>query len=202
MRALPALAATVAGALAAWLMVGAGFPNYDTAYSLVWGADLAHGRLPDYGVPVAPTPHPLATFAGLLATPLGDAAGPATVVLALVCLGALGWVTYALGAVWFGRAAGLLAAAIVLTRQPVLSFGVRAYMDIPYLVLVLAALLVEARRPRAGLPVLLLLALAGLLRPEAWLFSAAYLLWLWLDPAQRATGSTPRRWPAPPRRRR
>ncbi len=53
-----------------------------------------------------------------------------------------------------------------------LDFGARAYVDIPFLVLVLAALLVETRRPRAGGPVLGLLALAGLLRPEAWLFSA------------------------------
>ena len=45
--------------------------------------------------------------------------------------------------------------------------------------LVLGALLVEVRRPRAGAPVLALLAVAGLLRPEAWLFSVAYLLWIW-----------------------
>src|ERR671923_234577 len=75
-------------------------------------------------------------------------------------------------------AAGALAAAIILPRRPVLDFGARAYVDIPYLVLVLAALLVETRRPRAGGPVLALLALAGLLRPEAWLFSAAYLGYL------------------------
>jgi hypothetical protein len=43
---------------------------------------------------------------------------------------------------------------------------------------VLAALLVESRRRRAGAPVLLLLALAGLLRPEAWAFSALYWLYL------------------------
>ena len=36
----------------------------------------------------------------------------------------------------------------------------------------------EVKRPRAGWPVLALLALAGLLRPEAWLFSAAYVVWL------------------------
>jgi hypothetical protein len=48
-------------------------------------------------------------------------------------------------------------------------------------VLVLGALLVETRRPRAGAPVLLLLAIAGLIRPEAWLFSAAYLVYLWLN---------------------
>jgi hypothetical protein len=75
----------------------------------------------------------------------------------------------------------------------VLDFGARAYVDIPYLVLVLGALLVETRRPRAGPPVLALLALAGLLRPEAWLFSAAYLAWL-VAPGLRAAraGSGPR----------
>ena len=55
--------------------------------------------------------------------------------------------------------------------RPVLDFGSRAYVDIPYVALVLGALLVETRRPRAGAPVLALLAVAGLLRPEAWLFS-------------------------------
>ena len=98
--------------------------------------------------------------------------------LAFLALGALGWLVYALGAAWFGPWAGVLAAAIILTREPVLDFGARAYVDIPYLVLVLGALLVETRRPRAGAPVLALLAVAGLLRPEAWLFSAAYWLYL------------------------
>src|SRR2546421_101360 len=36
----------------------------------------------------------------------------------------------------------------------------------------------EVARPRRGWPVLLLLALAGLLRPEAWVLSGAYVLWL------------------------
>jgi hypothetical protein len=67
----------------------------------------------------------------------------------------------------------------VLTRVPLLDFGVRAYVDIPYIALVLAALLAETRRPRAGWPVLAILAVAGLLRPEAWLFSLAYLVYLW-----------------------
>ena len=160
-------------------MIAAGFANYDLAYSLVWGADLAHGRVPDYEVSLAPTPHPLSTLEGLLLAPLGGAsAEDVAIVIAFLSLGALGAVTYALAATWFGRVAGLIAAAIVLTRQPVLSFGVRGYADIPYLVLVLSALLVEARRPRAGTPVLVLLGFAGLLRPEAWLFSAAYVAWL------------------------
>ena len=32
------------GALVAWALVGAGFLNYDTAYSLLWGGDVAHLR--------------------------------------------------------------------------------------------------------------------------------------------------------------
>jgi hypothetical protein len=72
----------------------------------------------------------------------------------------------------------VVAAFVLLTRVPILSYGVRAYVDVPYLLLVLAALLVESRHRRAGAPVLVLLALAGLLRPEAWVFSAVYWLYL------------------------
>ena len=178
MRRLAPSVIVVAGALIAWAIVGTGFANYDTAYSLLWGDDLAHGRLPDYDVLLAPTPHPLATLGGIVLSPLGDGAEDVVVVLAFLSLGALAYVTYALGAQWFGPAAGALAAVVILTREPVLSFGVRAYVDIPYVALALAALLVESRRPRAGVPTLVLLTVAGLLRPEAWLFAAAYWLWL------------------------
>jgi hypothetical protein len=58
----------------------------------------------------------------------------------------------------------------------VLSFGLRAYVDIPYVALALGAVLAEARG-RGPRLVLVLLALAGLLRPEAWLFSLAYVAW-------------------------
>ena len=135
------------GALLAWALVGAGFLNYDTAYSLLWGGDLAHGRAPDFSVPLAPTPHPLATLTGIVLTPFGDAAQPIWVVLAFLALGALGWLSYELGAHWFGPAAGAVAALVILTRLPVLSFGVRAYVDIPYAALVLGAILAEARSP-------------------------------------------------------
>ena len=65
---------------------------------------------------------------------------------AFVALGALGLVVFRLGAAWFNPAAGALAAAIVLTRRPVWT-SARVYVDVPYLVLVLGALLVETRRP-------------------------------------------------------
>ncbi|MDA0159596.1 hypothetical protein OM076_04920 [Solirubrobacter ginsenosidimutans] len=161
------------GALVAWALVGAGFLNYDTAYSLLWGGDVAHLRQPDFSVPVAPTPHPLATALGVVLTPFGDAGQTLWVVIAFLSLGALAWVTYELGAHWFGPAAGAVAGIVILTRIPVLSFGVRAYVDIPYVALALGAVLAEARG-RGPRTVLVLLGLAGLLRPEAWLFAFAY----------------------------
>ncbi len=190
-------AAVLAGALLLRTITQRGLVNYDTLYTLVWGRQLAHGTLPDLDVTIAPTPHPLATLGAVLVSPLsslrvdglhGELAATAAVGVAFVSLSLLGWVVFALGREWFNGAAGLLAAAIVLTRVPVLDFGARAYVDIPYLLLVLGALLVETRRPRAGSPVLALLALAGLLRPEAWLFSLAYLAWL-LWPGVRAARS-------------
>jgi hypothetical protein len=156
------------------------FVNYDTEYALLWGNDLIHGRTPDYDVAFAPTPHPLATLVGAIGALFGTGFGNALfIVLAFLALGVLGWLVYALGAAWFTPATGVLAAAIVLTREPVFSYGVRAYVDIPYICLLLGALLVETRRPRAGTPVLVLIALAGLLRPEAWLFALVYAWWLW-----------------------
>ena len=165
-------------ALALWLAFRHGFANYDTFYALVWGDEIASGESPDLDVLLPPTPHPLATLAGIVLSPLGDGAEDAVVAIAFASLGAIGYLTYRLGTEWFNRAVGALAAAIVLTRVPMLDFGVRAYVDIPYIALVLAALLAETKRPRAGWPVLALLAAAGLLRPEAWLFSGAYLLFI------------------------
>src|SRR3954454_21278276 len=161
-------------ALALWLAWGHGFANYDALYSLIWGGELAHGHGPSFDVSLAPTPHPLANLVGLALSPLSPQAGEtALVVIAFVSLGAVGWLVYALGTRWFGVAAGILAAALFLTREPVLSYGTRAYVDLPYLALVLGALLTVERRRTPSV----LLALAGLLRPEAWLFSAVLLAW-------------------------
>ena len=46
--------------------------------------------------------------------------------------------------------------------------------------IVVWAAVLEAARPRRGVPVLMLLALAGMLRPEAWVLSGLYWLWLFL----------------------
>ena len=176
--------AIAAGALALRLIAGVGFANYDTLYALAWGGQLSRGSTPAYSVPIAPTPHPLLEALGLVLAPLGPRAAVNVIVaLGFLALSACGWAIYRLGAEWFGWAAGALAALIFLTRVPVLSYGVRAYVDLPYLMFVLFALVVESRHRRvhdapAGTPVLVLLALAGLLRPEAWAFSGLYWLYL------------------------
>ncbi|HEV2754009.1 MAG TPA: hypothetical protein VGV36_09280 [Solirubrobacteraceae bacterium] len=171
--------------------------NYDTLYGLLWGRALFEGTDPDLSASLAPTQHPLLTVAGValgpLATPPRSTALAETVVVAGAygCLGVVAWLVFALGRRWFGAGAGLVAAAIVITREPVLSYGLRAYVDLPFVALVLAALLMETRRPRAGAPVLGLLALAGLLRPEAWLLAALYLGWLWWSARREAAAARP-----------
>jgi hypothetical protein len=179
-----AVPAVIVGALLLRLISGVGFANYDTLYALSWGGQLARGQLPAYEIAIAPTPHPLVELLGIVLSPLSPRAiENVTVSLGFLALAACGWVVFRLGQLWFGWAAGLLAALILLTRVPILSYGVRAYVDIPYMLLVLCAVLLESRRridgrQPAGASVLVLLALAGLLRPEAWAFSGLYWLYL------------------------
>lgn len=154
------------------LFGGHAFMNYDTAYALLWGRDMADGALPDIELPLAPTSHPLSNLAGMVVTP------PIVDVLSYLFLATAAYLILRLGQEWFGVAAGVAAALLFLTREPVLSFGLRAYVDLPFVCLVLGALLLEVKKPRSGWPVLALLALAGLLRPEAWMFSAVYVVWL------------------------
>ena len=171
------LAAGVIGLLVfAWF--GHAFLNYDTFYALVWGSDLAHGRTPDYSVPVAPTPHPLAQLIGIVLTPLGAGAEDVMLAIGLLAIGMLTVGLFRLGQELFGVWAGLLAAAIIVTRVPILSFGIRGYADLPTAAFVVWAAVLEVRKPHRGAPVLILFGLAGLLRPEAWLYGAAYWFWL------------------------
>ena len=178
----PGVAAILALGGVTWAIFSRAFLNYDTLYMLVWGRDLVHGRSPDYDVALAPTPHPLAEAVGALASLFGQDGGYTLMLaLALLSFGALVWAVFRLGEASFSWPVGLLAAVVVATREPFLSRAVRAYVDIPFLALIVTAALIEVRRPRRGWPVLALLALAGLLRPEAWLLSAAY--WLYIQGA-------------------
>ena len=187
-RAIPATASILVGAVLLRLILPFGFPNYDTLYSLVWGQQLARGQTPTYDLTLAPTPHPLAELVGVVLAPLGAAATIAIVLaLAYIALAALPYLVFELGRAWFSWPVGLAAAALLITRYEILSYGVRAYVDISYAALVLAALLVETRCRRAGWPVIALLDIAGLLRPEAWLFAAVYWVYLVVARTERRT---------------
>jgi hypothetical protein len=156
--------------------------GYDAMYALFWGGELADGNLPDYGIPEAPTPHPLPNAVSGLLSLLGDAvAYDAIVALSYVSLAALVWAVFRLGQTVFSTGAGALAALIVGTSFIFLSRAQASFLDLPFVALVLVAATLEAKRPRRGVAVLALLAAAGLLRPEGWGLAAAY--WLYLFPS-------------------
>jgi len=84
---------------------------------------------------------------------------------------------YRLGRLCFGPAVGLLAALLVLSRFFVENLAAQGYLDISYVALIVWAIVLEVERPRRGTPVLVILAAAGLLRPDAWVLSGVYWLW-------------------------
>jgi hypothetical protein len=83
----------------------------------------------------------------------------------------------------FGRWPGVLGALFVGSSFAFLLYAARAYVDVPFLAIVLWAAALEARSPRRGRAVMALLAVAGLLRPEAWVLAGAYWLWCIWPPA-------------------
>lgn len=167
---------TLAFALEA--LYGPGYAGYDAVWALVWGRELADFGLPSYGADLAPTPHPLANLVAVPLSLLGDGGESGMLAGTFVAFGALTVAAGLLGGRLFGRPAGFLAALMVATRPSLAREAAFGSIDLPFLALVVGAAAVEARRPRAGVPVLVLLFLAGLLRPEAWLLSALYVWWL------------------------
>jgi hypothetical protein len=177
--------AMAVAAVAAWALVPT-YPNYDAYYHLVWGRELLDGVKPSFTAYAAPTEHPLYLA---LCTVLGLFGGDADRLLVLVAalsLVALAWGTYRVGDAVFGRWPGLLAAAFVGSSFAFLLYAARAYVDVPFLALVLWAAALEARAPRRGASVMALLAVAGLLRPEAWVLAGLYWLWCWPGRSLRA----------------
>jgi hypothetical protein len=190
-RGLPALAvATVTSigvAVTLALVYGPSYVNYDAQWALLWAGDLWNGVTPEYTGDFAPTPHPLATAVSSLALPFGHEAHLAILWLSLLSFGALVYLTYRLGGELLHPWVGVVAALVVLTRPAMERDALIGYQDMPFAVLVIGAVLLEARRPRRGVAVLALLALAGLLRPEAWVLAGLYWLYLWppAAPAER-----------------
>jgi hypothetical protein len=175
---LGAVAAVPVLAVLMRLVYGPGTAGYDAAYSLVWGRDLVHLRTPDFSAIGSPTEHPLANLVGGLLSPLGADAVTALVALSFLSFAALAVAAYLLGRRLYSIEIGLLFALIVVTRDSLVNETLQSVVDIPFLALVVGAAALEAARPRRGLPVVALLAVGGLLRPEAWLLSVAYLAYL------------------------
>lgn len=170
--------AVVALAAALSRAFGPGYAGYDASWALVWGEQIAGGGLPDYESPVAPTPHPLANAVAIVLSMFDDGGEVALVTLTFLSFGALvaGVVVLVGRLAWWP--AGIAAALLLATRGLLGREVAFASTDVPFLALVVWAGALEASRPRRGAPVLALLALAGLLRPDAWLLSLAYLTWI------------------------
>lgn len=170
-------------AAAAVLLYGPGHLSYDAGWALLWGKQLAAGHLPSFQAAGAPTPHPLTNAVAALLGMLGDGSGTGLMALSAVAFGLLVWAGYLLGARLFGPLVGVLFAAFLFTRPRLIALQAQAPIDVPYLAFVLLAAAIAVRRPHRPGRVLACLTIAGLLRPEAWLFTAAYVAYLLLTDA-------------------
>jgi hypothetical protein len=174
--AAAAFGALAAVALAAYLAFPT-YPTYDSFYALIWGNDLVHGHIPDLAVYRAPTEHPLAILFGAFSSLFGQGGARLMVAGSIASFVALVAGIYRVGRLSFGPVVGWIAAALMLTRFYDENLTVQGYLDISYLALLVWAIALEVARPRRGPAVFLLLAAAGLLRPDAWVLSGAYWLW-------------------------
>ncbi len=153
------------------------YPTYDSFYALLWGRDLLHLHLPDFRVYRGPTEHPLAIAFGALCSIFGQGGARLMVLGSIASFVAVVAGVYRLGRLCFGPVVGLIAALLVLSRFFVENLAAQGYLDISYVALIVWAVVLELERPRRGAPVLLVLAAAGLLRPDAWVLSGVYWLW-------------------------
>ena len=176
-RERAALAALALAAVAAWALVPT-YPDYDAYHHLVWGRDLLDGVTPGFEDPFAPTPHPLYLGLGALLSLAGEHADRLLVLVTVLSLVALIAGAYVLGRELFGTAAAAVGALLVGSSFAFLLYAVRAFVDVPFLALVVwaAALAVRGTSTRPWAP-MALLAAAGLLRPEAWVLAGLYWLW-------------------------
>jgi len=154
------------------------YPNYDSYYSLLWGREVLHGHLPSFDEYRSPTEHPLAVLFGAVLSLLGRGGDRVMVFcteasFVVLCAG-----IYRLARQAFTPLVGLAAAGILCTRFDFPFLAARAYIDIPYLAFVVWAAAFELGKPRRGGVVWVLLACAGLLRPEAWIIIGLYFLWM------------------------
>jgi hypothetical protein len=175
--ALVSLGALVLVALAGFLAFPT-YPSYDSLTGLLWGRDLVGGAVPAFDAYRAPTQHPLVIAVGVVLSPLGGTAERALVALCIAGMVALVAAIFRLGRLAAGLLGGLLAAGLLASQLTFSLLAAIGFLDIPYCAMIAWAAVLEAERPRRGGAVWLLLGLAGLLRPEAWVFAGLYAVWV------------------------
>lgn len=174
-RAEWAAAGGLALAAVLWWLLVPTYPAYDAYWHLVWGRELVGGELPSFEVYAAPTQHPLYVVVAALLGLVGEFADRLLVLAGLLSLVALVCGVWRLARQLFGVWPAALSALFVGSSFAFLLYAVRAYVDVPFLALVAWAAATEVAG-RKWTPMVLLV-LAGLLRPEAWVLAG--LLWLW-----------------------
>jgi hypothetical protein len=153
------------------------YPTYDSFYALLWGRDLLHLHLPDFKVYRGPTEHPLAIAFGMFCSIFGQGGARLMIFGSIASFVALVAGVYRLARLCFGPVVGMFAALLMLSRFFDENLAAQGYLDISYIALIVWAVALEVERPRRGVPVFLILAAAGLLRPDAWVLSGVYWLW-------------------------
>jgi hypothetical protein len=153
------------------------YPNYDSIYALLWGREITDLATPTFDAFRAPTEHPLANIVGAGLSLLGDVGDRVWIALCIASMVLLLIGLYRLGRDLFSPVIGFLAALLLASRLDFAFLAARGYIDTAFLAFVVWAAVLEVAKPRRGFAPLILLGLAGLLRPEAWLLSGIYWLW-------------------------
>lgn len=168
------VALACAAALGASSLVVRSGLGYDVWAWLVWGREILALELATTGGPSwKPLPALLAAPLALL----GDLAPSGWLAFARASAFMALFLAYRVAARLAGPIAGVAAAAALALSADFYVTALRGYSEPLLIALVLAA--VDRHLSRRPLPALALLALAGLLRPEAWLLLAAYGAYVW-----------------------
>ena len=169
------LAALAVAAVVGWATFPT-YPQYDSLYAFVWAREILDGVVPGFDAYRAPTEHPLLFPIALLLAPLGDAGLRIFVLVDVLSFVALVAAVWRLGRVAAGLFGAFLAGALIASRLNLPLLAAIGFLDIPYCALVAWATVLEVEHPRRGRAVFVLLALAGTLRPEAWLLAGLYAI--------------------------
>jgi hypothetical protein len=179
---LAVVAAALVAATAFWALVPT-YPSLDSYYALVWGREAFGGHTPSFDGYRAPTHHPLWVLVAGVLSLAGGHADRLLVLVALWCLVLFLWGMYRLGTGQFGPWVGVVSALFAASSFAFLLYAVRAFADVPFLAAVVWAGAFAVRKQT--LSAAALLAVAGLLRPEAWILAALWWLWTVRDSRRR-----------------